>query len=351
MNTIQLNFAGLNVSLTTNFPGYYSYLSDYFEKIISSETSAQHIHITFDWSEESLNTYLGGLKASGRFTTIGANTLTADNEVATVRKLERKWKVLFHIRQAEEKLTLVVKFPKKPVKDFFRFGPFQRRPDEFFFMLTYYVLYYPLFWYLEEKRQTHALHASALIYRNKGVVICGLEGIGKTSLGLMFLKEEGTRFLSDNLVFYDRGHVYPCYELVRMHAQDDDFLWKDHFDQMNKFALLKGFFSPKFNASQDGIRPDIFIFPEFSSEFCVTPVSSKEAVARAISLSHLPSELNHYSEYRHLYNLLDLNVKPWESVYSALDVLLETAKCYRVGMPKQDGLTRNFERLKEAVFP
>lgn len=98
----------------------------------------------------------------------------------------------------------------------------------------------------------------------------------------------------------------PCYELIRINKNDDQELWEDHFEQVSNFNIPKNLFHPKFDVHKAGVKPEIVIFPEFKNEFTVEKISTEEAVNRAIILSHLPSELSNYTDYRNLFNLLFL---------------------------------------------
>ncbi|MCM8774254.1 MAG: hypothetical protein NC820_05930 [Candidatus Omnitrophica bacterium] len=80
----------------------------------------------------------------------------------------------------------------------------------YFFEITYPLVYYPIFWYLEYFKDTHCLHASAIKIGEKGIVICGLEGMGKTTLSLELSQELNGQFISDNLIFYDKTNIYSC---------------------------------------------------------------------------------------------------------------------------------------------
>jgi hypothetical protein len=193
------------------------------------------------------------------------------------------------------------------------------------------------------------LHASAVEFDGKAVVICGMEGIGKTSLVLSLLQEENTSFLSDNLIFYDSQRIYPCYELIRIHKHEDSSLWRAKFKKVNEFRSLKDFYKPAFRLKREGVQPKIFVFPQFSRKFFVKAIFGPDIVHKAAIMSKLPAELGNYSEFRKLYNFSDLNFNPQKSEYKALSDLLNSSRCYIIGMPKADGLGINSQRLKDFI--
>ena len=78
-------------------------------------------------------------------------------------------------------------------------GAYQRVMDG----LLYYLVYFPLFWWLERTRGWHLLHGAAVELEGRGLIVAGLPGGGKSTLMLALLAQEGARLLSDNLLFYD----------------------------------------------------------------------------------------------------------------------------------------------------
>jgi len=212
-------------------------------------------------------------------------------------------------------------------------------------------LYYSLFWFLAVTKVSFPLHASAIAHPKGGLIICGLEGIGKTSLGLKFLGEQNTSLLSDNLIFFDKQQVYPCYELIRMHAGENESIWTGHFERIENFNIQKGFFRPKYTPFKGGIKPAVLIFPEFSSAFFCKEIDLQEAVGRALALTHLPAEINNYGEYRNLFNLMHLGFAPEKTQRTSLEGLLTGVRAVRVGMVKSAGLDENYKKVRDLIFP
>ena len=279
---------------------------------------------------------------------IGPSTFAGRGRMLTIRKVNKRRKVFFDYKLAPKEISLNTVLRKKAFKDFIRYNLLSKAEEELFFTITYPALYYPLFWYLEYFRDTHLLHASAVDCNGQGVVICGLEGIGKTSLALSLLEDKNCRFLSDNLVFYDREKVYPCHELVRIHKGESERLWKGRFKRISEFKAAKNFYAP-LDRCRKGISVDVFIFPQFARKFKVKEIPLSEAVNKAIILSNIPSELSNYSEYANLYNWLSAGFDPFTSRQKALSQVLTKARCYEVEMSKSEGIAKNSSRLKEII--
>lgn len=351
MKTLHLKLSSAHIRFSSNFPQLFDFVGMYFEKIQVSpaETIEPEISIMFDWCADSVGSHFQKFKGSGVFSQIGGSTLINSNEVVTIKKIERRWKVLLHLRLDGERIQFKVFFQRKGFKDYFRYGPFSKPKDDWYFSFIYHTIYYPLFWYLEQFKGRYPLHASALKVDGKGMVICGLEGIGKTSLNLMLLRGKNSQFLSDNIVFYDHKSIYPCYELIRLHQGEDKTMWDGKFVKINRSHVMKDFYAPLGQISEEGIKPDIVIFPEFSSRFKSVKLSVGQAVDRAILLSYIPDELNNYADYRHLYQLLRLESNPWIDQHKELTKSFSQAKCYSIGMVKDAGLKHNVEKLKDEI--
>jgi len=349
--TLVLKLGGLTVEVNTNYQRYFNYLNTYFDKVaVAAGAKIQpHIRVDASWQDSSFNKNFSSLKKSLDSFAIGPSTFVADNRVVTIRKVDKRKKILFDSRIEGESFYASAVFHRKIYKDMFRYLILGKAEEELFFTITYPILYYPVFWYLEYFKNAYALHASAVKFAGTGVVFCGLEGIGKTSLALSLLDEKDSYFLSDNLVFCDDKKVYPCYELTRLHKGESHKLWKGKFEKVNKFKTAKDYYSPVLVEGLDDIEPKVIIFPQFSSKFAVKEISRLEAVNKAIILSSIPAELNNYSEYRNLYNWLVPGFVAEKAHRETLSRLFENTRCYEVGMSKTEGLENNAKKVKDIV--
>jgi len=103
--------------------------------------------------------------------------------------------------------------------EYLRPGRAERKRNRLFFKLMYFMVYYPMAWQLERSRGWGLLHASAVAMPSgRAVILSGLGGVGKSTLGLSLLSRPGARLLSDNLIFHDEDRIYSCPEPVRLDA-------------------------------------------------------------------------------------------------------------------------------------
>jgi hypothetical protein len=351
MKPIILEFCDTKIKLNINYQNYFRYLNFYFQNLILKDDNIKDIDIDVDiiWDNFNWAQSWQEVKKTGSFKTIGANTLLDKNRLVTFRKFAKRNKIFLDLTRLEnESFKATISLRRQPLKDFFRYKLGRKSQESLFFELTYPLLYYPLFWYLEANQNIHPIHAGAVEVDGKWVVICGLEGIGKTSLALQ-LWNESNQILSDNLIFYNSDNFFPCYELLRLSKNDNILKWNNKIKKVNEFKATKNFYQINHNLIAKSAKPNLVIFPQFSSNYKIKELSPSEATKRALILNQLPAELDNYNEYANLYNLLYLKSDVFTDRYDALYQLLKNTKIYEVNMVKADGLERNASRVKDLI--
>jgi hypothetical protein len=340
-NSLTISIRDLNIKITTDYPRYYEYLINHFKRVICESRADPDIVIDASWQKSLSNVALTDDAVS-----IGANTILSDRHVVTSRKIGRKKKVRFAFSLKDKTLFVEALSQFKPFKDTFRYTLLHTPQDNFFFELTYPVVYYPVFWYLEYFHNTHVLHAAGVKIKDRAVVINGLEGVGKTTLSLVLAKETKGTFLSDNLIFYDDAKIYACYEPVRLHKTQDSSLWDWNFRKINKFRTMKDFYEPIRDVYSQGISPSVFLTVGFNNKFMIREVPKETIIDLGLNFCNLVQELNNYNEYASLLNLMVKNSQIVTSRSSALSRLLHNVRCFEIGMDRSLGPYGNFEKMK-----
>jgi hypothetical protein len=347
---LKLTIQDIKIRVSTNNLAYYNYLRLHFSKVIVAEYDGGcDLEINAGWKSDFWGKNPPRLETSEGMSAIGANTFLGDGHIATLRKIGRKRKVWLSYTLEKGKLRLNAFSHIKTFKDSLRYNILKQPQESYFFELTYPLIYYPLFWYIEYFKNIHVMHASAVSISNKCVLICGLEGIGKTSLSLSLAKEKGSYLFSDNLIFYDKEKVYPCYEPIRINRNDDKSVWEYGFKKINEFRTLKDFYEPLFfNRALNG-KPSIIIIPCFNRTFFIRESSAAIFANRIMNINQLTAELGNYNEYASVMNMLVPEFNIWDKRREALSHILDSARCYEIGMPKTDGLANNLARVKEFI--
>ncbi|MBD3263991.1 MAG: hypothetical protein GF375_02670, partial [Candidatus Omnitrophica bacterium] len=246
----------VRIKITTNYEPYFRYLRLHFNKVIlPGGNSDFDISICADWVTQPLK-----LASSAEVDRIAANTLMGKGKVATIRKIKKRKKVKMEFELQDKKLFLRAESRFKAFKDTLRYKIFNQPQESYFFELTYALVYYPLFWYAQYFLNAHPLHASSIKLKDKAVVLYGMEGVGKTTFSLLLSNKIKGTFMCDNIIFFDREKVYPCYEPLRLHRDGNTYLWEKKFRRINKFRTIKDFYEPVFDIEAEGINPAALIF-------------------------------------------------------------------------------------------
>lgn len=348
MKTSQLSIQirDVNVEIRTNHCAYYNYLCTCLNKILQHDNAVRPtVQIDIDWTKKPRFVFGDG----ANMRVIGANTLLGAGKVATERKISRKVRVRFNYALDGHTLRLQASVRRKPLKDFLQYDLLAKPREQLFFELTYPLVYYPALWHLEYNSNTHPMHASAVRFDGRYVLISGLEGIGKTTLSLALAKSPGNELFSDNLVLHDEKYLYPCYEPVRIHKTDDKSLWEGRFKKLETLRSLKDFYEPiSFDPHLKG-KVDVVIIPSFAKEFFCKKISREECASKIINGSSLAGEIGNYNEYAYLLNLMVPEFNLHKTRLEALTALIGTAPCYEVSMRKADGVKANVERVKKLI--
>lgn len=341
---INISFLNVNICLKTNNKPYYLFLKEYFAPLICQSQANKKEELFFDicwehkWWEQRVSEEI--LSSSVR---VGTNTYISDKKTATVFK--EKQKIFFSWQEEKGRISGKAIIRHRFGKDRFFYLLIGSRFKEYFYQLTLQAFYYPLFYYFHRKRNMLALHASAIKYKKKGVLFCGLDGVGKTSLALSLVKNEKASLLSDNLVLIGDGKVYSCYEQIRLHTNQTYFLDKDL--SFGKSNTDKGFYLlPKEKLTQEGQIKLVF-FLESALSNGVFPISLEDAGRRAICLSRLSGELQKYPAFCSFYKLISNSntISEEEIVHLAF----AGAQCFRVQMDFSLGAEYNAEFIRKKI--
>ena len=84
--------------------------------------------------------------------------------------------------------------------------------------LTYYAVYYPVWWHLEARGLAHPLHAAGVALGGRALLLGGLPGCGKSTLATALLAAPGAELLSDNVVLHDGAELHGCFEPLLLDA-------------------------------------------------------------------------------------------------------------------------------------
>jgi hypothetical protein len=201
---IDLNLLGVTLSLKSEVEGFVNFIHSFIGMLVNKNENFFH----------DIAVYLRSKKEfpiDSNYKQISRNLWLGDNSVI-LSGVDRVPGLSLKVSIDENRLYIDAFLEEKKINSFLRLMTIRRADKKKrllkFILLIYYLIYIPCFYYLERFRNLSLLSAGAVKYKRNGVIFSGLGGIGKTtfSLGALFL--DGSKLLSDNLIFHDTQKIF-----------------------------------------------------------------------------------------------------------------------------------------------
>lgn len=212
--------------------------------------------------------------------------------------------------------------------------------------LIFYLVYYPVLWYLDRHRSLYVIHGSAVKYKDEGIILTGIPGVGKSTLTLSLLSCPDARLLSDNILLYDDKRVYSCYESVRLDKRSLEMLpdLSFHLSRIGSHASYDRDFYEINKASMiDSVKPTLLFIPQLSDVNGVRPISLGECVERTLAFNHLAGEMRRYASFSAALNLLRIAERSQVRMAETLEKLLQNVRCYELSVRARGDLRATLE--------
>lgn len=213
--TFSLHGAGL--SLETDHPGFADYAGRFLAGLLPAAEGAPAVEARLHWDSRPPAAWDGsGVRRWGRrLGQLDDRLLLTEVQPAPGLQIAARWvggslelEAYFRPRGALKRLGLRLDWGK----------------DALFSALVYYLVYFPLFHYFEQRRGWRLLHAAAVARPDGDWLLAGLPGSGKTTFALSLLAQPGVQLLSDNLLLSDGQTVYAVPEPVHLSAASLELL-------------------------------------------------------------------------------------------------------------------------------
>jgi hypothetical protein len=339
--TAHLTLLGVQFQIQTDYPPYARYLKLHFGALLEVKNTAADISVNASWNKETVSNHFAG------YDKVGGSIYQSKESLIWLKKLgSRRLELHLQLNQNQKKLTVNGIYHKKSPKDDLKYL-FGKNEQSLFFDLTYYYIYFPLFWYLEAFSGIHPLHASSLFINGKCIVLSGLEGIGKTTLALGLLSKPEAQLMSDNLIGYDAQGVRGCPEPIRLHEDGRKLVSHIAMTPMNDFKADKGFYQLETIITQSA-QPVLVILPRFSEQTSLESITASRCADVLLNTNELTGELGKYDEFFSLLNLIDPIAGLREKRRKDLETLLSSADCYFLKMNRKDLLEQTLGLIWKA---
>jgi len=334
--TISIVIQDTCVRVQTNSKAYIDYLGKIFEASAGGDTHPP-MDVYLD-SQESLYRVIkphdfGDLQ---RFLRIGRRIWVNEDELIWSEN-ERVPGLKLHYRyepkqelHAFHNLTSSSYFIKRVYDQVVNADRHRRHRHDIFEGMTYYLVYYPILFDLG-KRNVFPLHASAVTYRGKGLLIPGLPGVWKSTLSLALLSHEGSRFLSDNIVLYDGQKVYSFLEPIKLDENSIGLL-PDKGGKLEDLDMGSYYGRSSYRVRQTKrvheMKPEVLIIPCRGQENELVEISSDKAVQLSLDFNTIAGEIRSYLEYSSVQNMFFRKEGVGEARTRELHDLIHDLKCY-----------------------
>lgn len=203
-----------------------------------------------------------------------------------------------------------------------------------FTRLLYYLVYYPVFWWLERERDFHPLHAAAVDTPAGGVLLAGPSGVGKSTLTVGLGSGPKCRILSDTFIAHHGTDLLAVPEPMLLDRWSIEWLGDagaaltgvDH-----GYALGRGGFSVPRERFVERSRAAAVVLPRRAPETFVRRIGAEEAAARIDACDDIVNDLRRYRPLAAVLELLSpvgLGRNRWRN----LEELTAGAPCYEIGI-------------------
>jgi O-antigen/teichoic acid export membrane protein len=163
--------------------------------------------------------------------------------------------------------------------------------------LLSYMVYYPSWWWLEQTRDLHPIHAAGVVTDAGAVLLAGASGVGKSTLAVALAHTPGVRLLSDSFVLHNGLDVHAVPEPVLLDRWSCQWLGKSAGELQpidGHFGLHRhGYQLPPHRRAAGG-RAVLLLFPRRAPEPYVRRISAEQACQRLSAAGLIINDLRRY---------------------------------------------------------
>lgn len=188
----------------------------------------------------------------------------------------------------------------------------------------------PVFWVLRNKFKKHLMHASAVFHKNQTFVFLGNDGVGKTTIALKLLKNEGSLFFGDNFLLYDSNKIHPFVDTLRVNKKDitaikayeSSPIFKKVYEDKSRIH----FNFTKLRISESAVPTDFFVLKQ-SSKNSKTTITKDQFINHTLAINDYVKEFDKYSYASNLLFLYDIHLNIEEQEIKFLSKLVSDNAC------------------------
>ena len=218
---------------------------------------------------------------------------------------------------------------------------------EDFLKISRYLLQYPLFQLMRERKGLFFIHASAIEINGAGYVFFGLPGSGKSRCVMQLLRNEGAHFISDNFLFFNTSkELFAFPELLRIYEHWGSS-WREnsHVSRINIGKTKKSFFRVSEDTIKGRAKIQKAFFLKRAGAEKLAAVDTQEFISTLLAVEKFTKDFYEYS-YIDLLNLSGVKLASLDcSRRSELAYLLNGIDCYDLFIEEGSANSRLLERI------
>ncbi|MBN1794143.1 MAG: hypothetical protein JW844_04185 [Candidatus Omnitrophica bacterium] len=288
--------AGAKVRISTDYLPWKEYLDMHFGKLLTPDSRDDvDIDINGLWLNELWGSRPLRAERTERFPDrVGGSIVRSENEICWVQKLRgRRLRII--ATWQKNRFLVESLFQRKVIKDVTK-ELLGSSGSLRLFELTYQLVYYPAWYYLETAKGVHFLHGSAVRLGDSAVVFAGLEGIGKTTLALAFLGYDG-ELISDNILCYTETGVVTMPEPIRLHSTALPFMSRLSLRKIRMGKAQKGFYELGNACLDEATAVKAVFLPVCGDRTEIIPISAEQCAHFILAANHLTGEIGGYQPF------------------------------------------------------
>ncbi len=343
-----VNIHGVRINVTSNNPKLVAYAGEHMGGLTTEPTIKPDIEVHCEWSVGDWEPEANPFETNGQTHIYGKRMLGQNNDLIWLNTLRMKGLKLRFQREGSV-LKFHVDYCYHPKKEREGLDYEYKR----YFSLMSYMIYYPLFWYLENFRGWTLMHASALETEHGGVMIGGLGGIGKTTTCIALIQHANAKLISENIIFTDGQKLYPCYEPIRLNPDSIEML-SENFQGLRKMNYPEGLKDKSmYHINTESLPTSVpakaLFMPSFSPTRYVKPYDTKKCAEKMAAANRLTREIDDYYWYASALEMLWPKEGQSALRGAVMHKLAETAACYELGIDRNAGVEAVVEDIMNSI--
>lgn len=339
MNRVCIEMQGVRLCIESQYTDLIDYVRLHLPDHVV-EAIDPHITVAVQWFESGADESVLTFTDEPQLDRVGKRLLAGPDVLVWTNLLRIKNLTLRMSMHGGDRLRIDARYLYAP-----RAAKVEAEPNyrykKFFGLMSWFV-FHPLAWYLEHFRGLYLMHASGLDIGGHGVVIGGVGGVGKTTTGVSLLAQEGTRLVSENLVFYDAERIYSCYEPIRLDDQSVDILG-DRRSILADCAIPDGanhknVYHVRRSAISESVAATAVFVPRFTHRGYVRGLEADRCMELLIAFNELTREVNDYRWFAATLDVAWPVARSLERRAAALRGLLERCSRWELGIDRSLGV-------------